>query len=156
MSNMLSAVRFAGIVRDTPLISIDLIVSHQGKYLFGRRSFEPAKGYWFVPGGRIRKGENFDKAFDRLTNDELGVHLSLSDAAFHGVYEHHYDTNFSENGDFGTHYVVLAYRLEMPTFPSELPDEQHTAYRWLSEDQIKDDEFIHDYTKDYFNRNQDG
>ncbi len=92
---MLSAARFAGIVRDTPLISIDLIVSYQDKFLFGRRCNEPAKDYWFVPGGRIRKDERISKAFYRLTNIELGTHLPISGAEFQGVYEHHYDTNFS-------------------------------------------------------------
>ncbi|MBL1433819.1 MAG: GDP-mannose mannosyl hydrolase [Gammaproteobacteria bacterium] len=147
---MLSAARFAGIVRDTPLISIDLVVSHKGKVLLGKRTNEPAKAYWFVPGGRICKDEKINKAFYRLSKNELGVHLPISNAQFLGVYEHFYDTNFSEDGDFGTHYVVLAYSIELDEVLSNLPTQQHTEYMWLQAEKIAVHDHVHDHTKAYF------
>jgi colanic acid biosynthesis protein WcaH len=47
---------FAQVVRNTPLVSIDLIIRDPDQYvLVGFRTNEPAKGKWFVPGGVVRK-----------------------------------------------------------------------------------------------------
>lgn len=147
---MLSAARFAGIVRDTPLVSIDLVVSYKGEVLLGRRTNEPAKDYWFVPGGRIRKNEKINKAFYRLTKNELGNHIAISLAEFHGVYEHFYDTNFSETGDFGTHYVTIAYSIELDQPLTSLPTKQHDDYIWLPTSEVLEHDRVHDYSKAYF------
>lgn len=147
---MLSTARFAAIVRDTPLVSIDLIVCHDGKVLLGKRCNEPAKGYWFVPGGRIHKDEYINQAFCRLTENELGASIPFSSARFVGVYEHLYNTNFSESGDFGTHYVVLAYEIVLDAVLTGLPDQQHSNYQWLAREKITGDERIHHYTQAYF------
>ncbi len=147
---MLSATGFARVVRDTPLVSIDLVVLHNSKALLGKRCNEPAKGYWFVPGGRIRKNESINKAFYRLTGNELDMQIPVSDAEFLGVYEHFYATNFSESGDFGTHYVVLAYTIRLASPLTELPTQQHSDYRWFEIDKIKEEVRIHQHTKAYF------
>lgn len=63
----LSDETFKSVIQHTPLISIDLIVrNEQGEVLLGKRVNAPAKGYWFVPGGRVRKNETLDDAFVRL------------------------------------------------------------------------------------------
>lgn len=36
-------------------------------YLVGERINRAAQGYWFVPGGRMYKGEALTKAFGRIT-----------------------------------------------------------------------------------------
>ena len=49
---------FKSVIENAPLVSIDLVVKNSlGQYLFGYRTNRPAKGFWFVPGGRIHKGE---------------------------------------------------------------------------------------------------
>jgi hypothetical protein len=45
---------FAQVVRLAPLVSIDLVTRNaNGHVLVGLRNNEPAKGVYFVPGGRI-------------------------------------------------------------------------------------------------------
>jgi len=64
---------FKTVIASTPLIAIDLIVVNERKeILLGKRLNQPAKNYWFVPGGRILKNETLDNAFKRLTLTELG------------------------------------------------------------------------------------
>ena len=64
---------FTTVINSTPLVSIDLLIENtDGKILLGYRNNRPAKGYWFVPGGRIQKGESMDDAFQRLTQSEIG------------------------------------------------------------------------------------
>ena len=54
---MLSKEDYLRVVRDAPLVSVDLIVRDaQGLVLIGLRQNRPAQGSWFVPGGVIRAG----------------------------------------------------------------------------------------------------
>lgn len=144
---------FQSVVAHTTLVSIDLVVERSdGKILLGQRKNRPAKGYWFVPGGRVLKGESLDNAFERLCKTELDHKFKRKAARFMGVYEHFYDDSFfSEGEDFpSTHYVVLGYHLRLKT-ESELilPDCQHHAFRWLSPAEIRHDQSVHEYSRAY-------
>ena len=77
------------VIKNTQLISIDLIVKNkENKYLLGLRNNKPAKNFWFVPGGRIRKLEDFADAIKRISLDEIGVELNNGKSL--GVYRHLY------------------------------------------------------------------
>jgi colanic acid biosynthesis protein WcaH len=140
---------FKIIVDSMPLISIDLVVANPvGQVLLGQRLNRPAKGYWFVPGGRVQKGETLDQAFMRLTRVELGVTHQRTHAQFLGVYEHFYEDSFFGR-DVGTHYIVLGYRLIIPDL-TVLPKDQHAVYRWSSEQELVSAPDVHANTKAYF------
>lgn len=49
--------------------------SKDGKkeFLLVLRSSEPAKGLWWLPGGRLLKGESFFSAAERKAKDETGL-----------------------------------------------------------------------------------
>ena len=82
-SHWLDKTQFQQIVAAMPLISIDLIVRNElGQVLLGRRLNRPAQGFWFVPGGRVRKDERLNDAFWRLTEEELGIAVSRDIARF--------------------------------------------------------------------------
>lgn len=145
---MLPFETFKTIVASTPLISIDLIVRNpQGEILLGKRTNRPAKGYWFVPGGRVLKDESLECAMSRLTKVELNVESSK--ATFKGVYQHFYDDNFSQD-NFTTHYVVLAYELALDEQLLSLPVEQHSEYSWFPEEALLNSCSVHEHTKWYF------
>lgn len=142
---------FLDIIKKTPLVSIDLIVRDENQnILLGCRKNRPAQGKWFVPGGRIRKDESIANACSRISQKELGVHVSVDDTRFLGVYEHLYDDNVAGIPGFGTHYVVLGHEVTLPASQLSPPTEQHTEYRWLSERQILQDPDVHENTKLYF------
>jgi colanic acid biosynthesis protein WcaH len=153
---MLTPEEFASVVRLTPLVSIDLIVYERrrgphDRVLVGRRLYEPAKGFLFVPGGRIRKNETLNEAFERLTLNELGTQFRRVDSHLFGVYEHIYPTNTFGAPGFGTHYVVLAHSLRMVTELPALPmNDQHTEYKWMSAADILASDEVHANTKAYF------
>jgi colanic acid biosynthesis protein WcaH len=147
---------FLAVVERTPLVSIDLIVrSADGEVLLGLRANEPARGSWFVPGGRVRKDERLEEAFARIVRTELDRQAAITDASFRGVYEHLYDTNCAERPGFGTHYVVLAHELAVPDVDLPPPDDQHRTYRWWAIDALLADPQVHRYTKDYFRERLD-
>lgn len=148
---MLTEEEFLAVVARSPLVSIDLVVRDlQGHLLLGLRTNEPAKGSWFVPGGRIRKGETLDDAFVRITAAELGVPLPRSAARLFGAFTHQYETNFKSAANVSTHYVVLAYELVNPSLPAALPRAQHSEFRWWSEADAISSDGVHPNNLPYF------
>lgn len=143
---------FMHVVQHAPLVSIDLIVENDaGEVLLGFRRNEPAAGFWFVPGGRVLKNERLDAAFERLAQVELGITMQRKQAQWLGVYEHFYQTNAGRSGQFGTHYIVLAYRLCLSAAQLKLPmGEQHDQYRWLNPTAIVCDDAVHQHSRAYF------
>lgn len=150
---LLDDATFRTVVGATPLVSIDLIVRREdGSLLLGLRNNRPAQGFWFVPGGRIRKGETLDAAFLRLTQTELGMAIARLDGRLLGVYEHLYaDSVFGDAGDApSTHYVVLGYEVPYAEeLEARLPLEQHSGFRWFDPATVLNADNVHPNTKAY-------
>jgi colanic acid biosynthesis protein WcaH len=149
---MLSEVDFLEVVRLTPLVSIDLIVTDGNRrVLVGQRRNRPAQGTWFVPGGRIKKDESLDAAFTRIVNDELGIaSVERSASRLYGVFEHRYDDNFAGVPGITTHYVVLAYAMPLSATVPIGRFDQHSEYAWLLPDNLLLRDDVHENTKAYF------
>ncbi|MFF7056293.1 GDP-mannose mannosyl hydrolase [Achromobacter spanius] len=146
---------FRHVVENAPLISIDLILKNlHDQVLLGLRTNRPAKGSWFVPGGRVRKGESIAMAFSRLAKEELGTDHELRHASFLGVYEHFYDDSVfgADASQDGTHYIVLGYQVSdvSTNFVSGASgNTQHIRLKWwgIREALLSTD--VHEYTKAY-------
>ncbi|MCK9396646.1 MAG: NUDIX domain-containing protein [Methylobacter sp.] len=131
---MLKEDEFIRVVKNTPLVALGLVIrSKDNALLMGMRVNEPAAGWWFVPGGRIRKDESIEDAFLRITKAELGSPYSIDRARLLGAFTHKYQTNFAHIPGISTHYVVLAYELLIDVDLGQLPMEQHSKYRWVGE-----------------------
>ena len=145
--------KFSYIVRCAPLPSLDLIIRDSvGRVLVGLRTNEPAKNYYFVPGGVIRKNESIELAFARILRAETGCRASLSDARFLGVFQHFYSTNRFGDPSYGTNYVGLAYELQLARRPVIVLDAQHSASKWMAEADLISASDVHENTKAYFSR----
>ena len=113
IDNWLSADTFTDACSALPLVSIDLMVTRPGcegeELLLGLRNNRPAQGWWFTPGGRIRKNEALHEAMQRIAASELNLqHTCLSGATLLGAWDHFYpDSAFSPA--VSTHYVNLAH-----------------------------------------------
>lgn len=139
-----------------PLVSIDLVVTNPaGQLLLGLRNNAPARGWWFTPGGRIRKNEPLADARLRVALDELGLPAAaLERAVPMGAWDHFYpDSAFDAR--VSTHYVNLPLwlaltrdeeqGLELPQGPGE----QHAKWQWLALDQAASDASVHAYVRVY-------
>lgn len=147
----LSDQAFLEVIDRTPLVSMDLVVRDaQARVLLGLRKNEPAQSTWFVPGGRVLKGETLPAAFARLCLAELGATHPWNQAKLLGLYTHLYDSNFMGAPGVGTHYVVIAYVLDATALPPTPPVDQHGQYRWYSAHEAAADDRVHAYTKAYF------
>ena len=148
--------QFLEVVDRTPLVSIDFIVrDRQRRLLLGLRVNDPARGFWFVPGGRIRKGESLDEAFARILGNELGVELPRTRARLLGLFTHLYDTNFADAPQIDTHYVVLAYEVNVELELISLPRKQHSEYQWWALSDAEKSKAVHPHNLPYF-KSEDG
>ena len=98
------------IVANVPIVSVDLVVRREGGVLLGRRTNEPAKGAWFVPGGRVRKGETRREAVHRVASEELGSDVEIVESL--GAFEHQYETADVDNVD-SKHYLANGYVVDV-------------------------------------------
>ena len=137
---------FKTVVDSAPLVSIDILLKKDNKFLLGRRVNKPAQGYFFSTGGRVNKNETIDHAIDRIAQHELNIELQ-SRPKFLGVFEHFYNDSIYE--DVSTHYLNLAYEYEVEEI-SNLPIQQHSEYQWFGVDELLNSTQVHEYTKDYF------
>jgi colanic acid biosynthesis protein WcaH len=136
------------VVRLAPLVAIDLVIRNaRGEALLGLRNNEPAKGFYFVPGGMIRKNETLAAAFARLLKNETNFSAKLEDARPLGAYEHFYDNNRFGDTGYGTHYVVLGYEFTWPSAAAPTPDEQHSELRWWPVAELLASDRVHDNAK---------
>ena len=136
------------VVKNTQIVSVNMVVlNKEGQVLLGYRNNSPAKGKWFVPGGRVYKHEKIPDAVRRITKEQLGH--ELEHARELGVFHHSYDDNF-DNQRFGTQCIVFAVviRLKEPT--QFVKDEHHAALHWWSVADLKTNDSVHQNTKDYF------
>jgi colanic acid biosynthesis protein WcaH len=146
--------QFLEVIKNTPLVSIDLIVKDQEeRILMGFRKNEPVKDTWFVPGGRIQKGETLDRSFERITSDELGITYTRDKARLIGVFDAIYDTNFLGIEGVGTHYVAIGYEIKPTPVPRAFPTGQHRSYQWFSPMDLENNDIrkmIHPNNYPYF------
>jgi len=146
---------FKTVIDSTPLISIDFLVKNsKGNYLLGYRNNRPARGFWFVPGGRILKNETLANAFKRLCKNELGIEAIIQQAKLIGPFDHFYDDYVFGEG-VSTHYVALGFLIDIDIDIDidSLPNDQHNQYAWFSEEEVMVQEDVHKHSKWYLDSN---
>ena len=112
---------WATVVSNVPVVSVDLLVRTPAGVLLLERANEPARGEWFVPGGRVRKGERLAEAVHRVAREELGVEVAVESRL--GVYEHLYD-EADVPGAGGKHYIAVGFVVRTDAAEFDL-DDQH-------------------------------
>src|SRR3990167_9419733 len=85
---MIPSKLYKKIVELVPIVCVDIVVYYKGKFLLVKRSTEPLKGIWWIPGGRMLKGETTLKTAKRKIKEELG--LKIKHLRPYGIYEDHY------------------------------------------------------------------
>ena len=80
------------ILSSLPILCVDIVIKDQnGHFLLVQRDRHPLKGQWWVPGGRVLKGESISQAALRKIREELGVEAEVSHSI--GYYEGQFDEN---------------------------------------------------------------
>lgn len=132
---------WATIVRNVPIVSVDLVVLTDDGVVLAKRTNEPAKGEWFVPGGRVRKGERLEDAVHRVAEEELSIEVEIVESL--GGFEHLYDTS-DVPGVGSKHYLANGYVVDVVDGTPN-PDDQHDEFRVFR----SPPEPCHEYVRSY-------
>jgi mutator protein MutT len=104
-----AAVLFEGGVRrkyqDHPILAVGAVVMRDGKVLLVKRSREPGKGLWTLPGGAVHPGEALKAALGRELREECGIEVAVEEIA--ELVERMIP---DDDGRLRYHYVILDYR----------------------------------------------
>ena len=73
-----------------PILCVDLIIRNGNKVLLVKRANEPLKGEWWIPGGRVFKGESLIDAARRKAITEVRQEI---EPKFIGIYEGRFETS---------------------------------------------------------------
>jgi colanic acid biosynthesis protein WcaH len=146
---MLDKEIFKTVVKNTPLVSIDLCIVWEEKILLGKRKNNPLKGFFFTPGGRILKNEAHIDCLKRVARSELGLIIDdLKQAEIMGVWDHFYENSFFGEG-VSTHYVNLPHCIYYDKGPEILLDDQHDTFGWFDLNKVANDNNFHKYMQSY-------
>lgn len=117
-----------------PICCVDVVVRQGDFFLLIRRLCEPALGQWWLPGGRVRKGEFTQPAAERIVQDEVGLECDF-DASL-GVYETQFTT-----GPYGipVHTINVCYRFRARPGQLVRLDANHSEFRWVPFGHVPDD-----------------
>ncbi len=61
---------------------VGMIFNDEGKLLVVRRSKDPAKGTWHIPGGFVEVGESIEQAIEREIKEELNIEIKAEKYLF--------------------------------------------------------------------------
>ena len=114
------------IVDVIPILCVDVVIRDKDRFLLVKRANEPVRGRWWVPGGRVLKGETITTAAKRKMKEELGINVKLLEPL--GYYEKHFKKN--EFGlESGIHTVSIVVLAKLLSSKVKL-DNQSSAWRF--------------------------
>lgn len=125
LKHYFSAHEYRFILDRMPIMCVDGIIVNDGKYLLVKRKNAPLKGKWWIPGGRIVKGERLTDAFKRKMKEEVGLDVEIISMAGY------YDDSFKEN-EFGLDYVhtISIVFVATPKNRNVKLDSQSSNFKW--------------------------
>lgn len=114
------------IIENVPITCIDVVIVHNGQALLVIRKDSPAKGEWWLPGGRLYKFEMLKAAAKRKAKEEVGLDCNV------GPIIHTAETVFTD-GPNGVpiHSINVVYLLQSLTNTCRL-DSHHENYKWVT------------------------
>jgi len=145
--------QFRELIKNSPVFSIDFILTDDdNNVLFGKRVNEPAKGYWFTPGGRVYKNEMHQMAIKRLLKEELNIiDYDTEQLQYNSLTDHIYSNNVFDD-EFGTHYINYSYIMPVnKDLITQINNSaQHDDLIWIPRAKIINHPGIHKFSKILF------
>lgn len=125
LSRYIETEKYREIADMMPIMCVDGIVVHGGRYLLVKRKNNPLKGQFWLPGGRVLKNEKLEEALHRKMKEELGIRVKILSTA--GFYEDFYKEN--ELGIDSVHTTSVVFLASPVDFNIKL-DDQSEEYIW--------------------------
>jgi len=116
------------IISNMPIVCVDLCIKYQDKILLVKRTDEPSKNQWWLPGGRLYKGENLKECAYRKAIEETGLKCSV------GPIIHTASTMFNSgpNG-INVHSVNIVFLLTILNNDTDVKLDSHSSeFQWVN------------------------
>lgn len=128
---------YRNVLENFAIPCVDVVAARGKEFFLVKRKSEPAKGEWWLLGGRILKGETLVEAARRKMREEAGLQpLSLKQLFAD-------ETMFETSGfRVSTHTVNVVYLAKVKNKAVTL-DKDHSDYKWFA----KIDKRWHPYVK---------
>lgn len=117
---------------EMPILCIDLVIQSGDRTLLVQRNREPQVDRYWLPGGRLFKGESVDQAITRIAREEVGLEV------FHRRFLSYQELTFGEDPfghRKGTHTVSLVFSCWTETDFMKIGcvklDENHSSHLWF-------------------------
>lgn len=129
------------VVQDTVVCCVDILLvrfnpaENRKECLLVKRSSEPAMGLWWLPGGRLLKGETFFQAAVRKAYQETSL-KEVAPKQVLGVWNTFFPTShWDDDGSKGTQTVNPIVLVEVLQAGADVElDETSESYQWISLD----------------------
>lgn len=126
------------VLESVPIACVDCVIIRDGKALLLKRADPPAQNEWWVPGGRVWKGERMRQTAYRKALTEAGLDCHV------GPIVHTAETIFDDGpGGVSVHSVNVCFLLWPKHDDPAVLDSNHLEFRWV--DLIEPG--LHDYVK---------
>jgi 8-oxo-dGTP diphosphatase len=117
---------------DAPRVAVGAVVKKDDRFLLVRRSQDPGKGLWAIPGGSVELGETLQQAAEREIKEETGITIRAREpiCTFDVIQR-------DQAGWIQFHYVIVD--LTADYVRGELkPGDDASEARWVSAEELQD------------------
>lgn len=140
---MVDKALYSKVVQNFPIPCVDVFLFNPDtkKYLLVLRRDPPAKDFWWIPGGRIYKGETFEEAAMRKCSEELSIDIkNLSPVKNLGIAE-----TFFPDSAWGcqTHTINTLFFVIIKVEENLKIDDTCQDYKWLPIDVFPNEEDVY-------------
>lgn len=118
---------YNSIIANLPIACVDIAIVYDEAVLLVKRRDDPAKGQWWLPGGRVLKGELMRDAAIRKAKEETGV------KCFAGPIIHTAETLFPDGPNGIPIHSINSCFFMYPAGSAfkVILDEHQSGYRWI-------------------------
>ena len=115
------------ILAHMPIACVDVVIPSSRGVLLVWRDNEPAKNQWWLPGGRVLKGETLADCAVRKAREEVGLEATFERIVY-------VDETIFDTGPWGipVHSVNVCVLLSVAEGQVPMLDGDHSGARWVS------------------------
>ena len=117
---------YQDVLSSIPVPCVDAIIIYKNKFLLGKRINEPAKGKWWLIGGRIHKGETMKKAVKRKVQEETKLKIKTVEFLTN-------DETIFKTSHLGvsSHTINSIFIVRVSSIEKLKKDNQHSELKWF-------------------------
>ena len=131
-----------------PVVGVGAVIIRNGKILLEKRSNEPSKGKWTIPGGLVELGESIQEAVIRETQEETC--LEVENPQLLDVVDY---IERDEKGETKYHFVIADYYLQTESSKFKAASDADEL-RWVPFNEVERYELTQSFEQ-FFQRNRE-